>query len=214
MSRIKDAGASITTKYADRADSDNEKELTMKEKEEAHARERERRRGDLADMSDTPSSDENEDIHKKMKGKSRADKKRILKELEQARQVEIQMHYKMERQQLRHDARMAHQKLGEKDRMDGVAGVMNGTKTTGFGAKMAFKKGENEVPDDFKENGEFCPSNQMAVTVIAADKTAPEDDPEQDPNAIVANTQAANLEAHPQNIQREDVSTVAGGELP
>lgn len=185
----------------------------MKEREEAAARERERRRGDLADMSETPSSDENEDIHKKLKGKSRADKKRILKELEQAKQVEIQMHYKMERQQLRHDARMAHQKLGEKDRMDGVAGVMNGTKTTGFGAKV-FKKGETDVPDDFKANGEFNPSNQQAVTVIANDKTAPEDDPEQDPNAVVATIQAANLEAHPQTINREDCNTNAGGEFP
>ena len=46
----------------------------------------------------------------------------------------------MERQQLRHDARMAHQKLGERDRMEGVANAMNGTSATGFGHKSFYSE--------------------------------------------------------------------------
>lgn len=85
----------------------NKKELTLEEEEDAAARDREYRRGQLADMSDTPSDEEDIDIHKRMKGKSRAARIRMLNELEQARQVEIQMKVKIERQILRQDARMA-----------------------------------------------------------------------------------------------------------
>lgn len=97
MGRIKDAGASITTKYSNREGGHKEKELTLLEKEMAYEAERERRRGELADMSDTPSEDEEKDINKRLKGKSRADRKRMLKEIETQKQVEIHMHYKMER---------------------------------------------------------------------------------------------------------------------
>ena len=55
---------------------------------------------------------------KEFAGKNRKDKARLLRDLEIQRQVELQMAYKMERQQLRNDARMAQQKLGEKNRID------------------------------------------------------------------------------------------------
>ena len=48
-------------------------------------------------FSDT-SEDDDDHVNKKLKGRSRAEKKRILKELEQVKQLEIHMNYKMERQ--------------------------------------------------------------------------------------------------------------------
>ena len=73
-------------------------------------------------FSDTEEDEEN--AKRRLSGKSRDDKRRILAELENVKQMEIQMNYKMERQQLRHDARMAQQKIGEHNRAQEMLDAM------------------------------------------------------------------------------------------
>lgn len=77
LEKIASAGSSINA-----ARWIKERELTLEEKEAQAKRERDRRHGELADMSETPSDEEDRDFNKEMRGKSRMARKRMLNELE------------------------------------------------------------------------------------------------------------------------------------
>jgi hypothetical protein len=61
-----------------------------------------------------------------LKGKSLIDKKRLLTDLQKQKEKEMQMHFRMERQQLRHDEQMAKRKIEERDRIEDVFRVVYG----------------------------------------------------------------------------------------
>ena len=88
-------------------------EKTPEERQAAFDKRRQRKEHEMVDWSSSE-DEENIDPKRRLSGKSRKDKKRILDALEDAKQGEIQQNYRMQREQLRHDAEMARVKMAER----------------------------------------------------------------------------------------------------
>lgn len=62
-----------------------------------------------------------------LKGKTLAEKKKLLEELEMRKQREHEMKFRIERQQLRHDEKFAMQRIEDQDRLEQVLKNVYGT---------------------------------------------------------------------------------------
>ena len=135
----------------------------------------------MGEESDEDLSPDSLKAKDKLKGKSRREKQRILHELENQKQIIIQEKYKSERQQLRHDARMAQQKIGERERTNQMMQELSMSSMVELNDPVGGKKkGENSTDARTKEG------LMVRLQRNANDNTQLADDnPEMDPNDIV-----------------------------
>lgn len=69
--------------------------------------------------------------------------------------------------------------------MEGVANAMNVTSATGFGHRSFYSQ-NTQGAQNATDNAPAEFSGQQRVEILKNNNVAPEDDPEQDPNAVVA----------------------------
>jgi len=80
-----------------------------------------------------------------LKGKTLAEKKKLLKELELRRQGEHEMKFRMERSELTHDEKLAMEKIESQNHFDEIIKIVNGRNEKIHEKRLK----ENETQNEF-----------------------------------------------------------------